>query len=84
MDLLGQSFVLAEGDAGEFSALKVRGINFRIRCFYAEGLGHAGSMTASGMLRLMKIDTLIINSFEKHASFLLCQNPRHAKRHALP
>ncbi len=50
---------------GEFSKMKVNGMNFEIWAFHAEGLGHVSAMTATGFLGLMKMDTLIINPTEK-------------------
>ena len=50
---------------GEFSKMKVSGMEFRVWAFHAEGLGHVSAMEASGMFGLMKMDTLIINPTEK-------------------
>jgi hypothetical protein len=50
---------------GEFSKMKVNGMNFEIWAFHADGLGHVSAMTASGFFGLMKMDTLIINPTEK-------------------
>ena len=50
---------------GEFSRMKVNGMNFEIWAFHAQGLGHVSAMTASGFLGLMRMDTLIINPTEK-------------------
>jgi hypothetical protein len=60
LDAIGAEFPLTETDAGEFAALKVSGMKFRIRAFRAEGLGHVSVMEASGFFGLMKMDTLII------------------------
>jgi hypothetical protein len=51
--------------AGEFSKMKVSGMNFEIWAFHAEGLGHVSAMTATGFFGLMKMDTLIINPTER-------------------
>ena len=51
--------------AGEFSKMKVSGMNFEIWAFHAEGLGHVSAMTATGLFGLMKMDTLIINPTER-------------------
>ena len=51
--------------AGEFSKMKVSGMNFEIWAFHAEGLGHVSAMTAQGFFGLMQMDTLIINPTEK-------------------
>ena len=50
---------------GEFSKMKVSGMNFEIWAFHADGLGHVSAMTAGGFLGLMRMDTLIINPTEK-------------------
>ena len=50
---------------GEFSKMKVNGMNFDIWAFHADGLGHVSAMTARGFFGLMKMDTLIINPTEK-------------------
>ncbi len=50
---------------GEFSKMKVNGMNFEIWAFHAAGLGHVSAMTAKGFFGLMKMDTLIINPTEK-------------------
>ena len=50
---------------GEYAKMKVGVMNFQIWAFHAEGLGHVSAMQASGMLGLMKMDTLIINPTEK-------------------
>ena len=64
------SFPLTELDAGSYRELKVSGMKFHLRCFYAEGLGHVSTMSASGFLGLMKMDTLILNPFQKDAPLL--------------
>ena len=51
--------------AGEFTKMKVSGMNFQVWAFHAEGLGHVSAMTASGFFGLMKMDTLIINPTDK-------------------
>ena len=50
---------------GEYSKLKVSGMNFDIWAFHAEGLGHVSAMVARGFFGLMKMDTLIINPTER-------------------
>ena len=62
--IIGQDFPLTELDCGEFARLKVSGMNFTIRRFYAEGLGNVSVMVASGFFGLMKMDTLIITPTE--------------------
>ena len=50
---------------GQFGKMKVNGMNFDVWAFHAEGLGHVSAMTATGLLGLMKMQTLIINPTEK-------------------
>lgn len=50
---------------GEFTKMKVSGMEFQIWAFHAEGLGHVSAMTAKGFFGLMEMDTLIINPMEK-------------------
>ncbi len=65
LDILRDAYPLTELDAGEFSHMKVSGMRFDIRAFCAQGLGHVSSMTASGFLGLMRMQTLIIVPREK-------------------
>ena len=37
---------------GEYGKMKVRGMNFDIWAFHAEGLGHVSAMTAKGFFGL--------------------------------
>lgn len=50
---------------GEFTKMKVGGMEFQIWAFHAEGLGHVSAMSARGYFGLMKMDTLIINPTER-------------------
>lgn len=50
---------------GEFTKLKINGMEFQIWAFHAEGLGHVSAMQARGFFGLMKMDTLIINPTDK-------------------
>lgn len=70
MHLISRSLSLQEQQTGEFSTLKVKGMTFTIRSFAAEGFGHVSTMSASGFLGLMKMDTLILNPFEKDMPLL--------------
>ena len=40
-------------------------MQFRVRRFYADGLGTVSAMVAAGFFGLMKMDTLIITATEK-------------------
>ena len=62
--LIEKDHPLTPIDCGEFAKMKVSGMNFSISAYKAEGLGHVSVMTASGMLGLMKMDTVIVNPTE--------------------
>lgn len=64
LEILNKAFTLKEIDTGEFAKVKVKGMNFVIKQYYAEGLGNVSVMKA-GFLGLMKMDTLIINPLER-------------------
>ena len=48
LNIIKGSFPLAEIDCGEFSKMKVSGMNFEITAYKAEGLGHISVMRANG------------------------------------
>ena len=62
--LIEKDHPLTPIDCGEFAKMKVSGMNFSISAYKAAGLGHVSVMTASGMLGLMKMDTVIVNPTE--------------------
>ena len=64
LTLIGKKYSLTSIDCGEFAEMKVKGMKFKISAYKAEGLGHVSLMRASGMMGLMKMDTLIINPTE--------------------
>lgn len=61
IDLIRKSFNLEEQPAGEFSTLKVGPMKFSIEHWDGGVLGNVSYMAASGMMGLMKMETLIIN-----------------------
>lgn len=63
--VIGEAFPVQELSCGEYEKMKVSGMTFRIRRYYAEGLGNVSTMVASGFFGLMKMDTLIITPTEK-------------------
>ena len=65
LEVIAKSFPLKELSCGGYETMKVSGMKFCIRRFYAEGLGAVSEMAASGFLGLMKMDTLIITPTEK-------------------
>lgn len=64
LKILDVNFPLEEKSVGEFAKIKVKGMNFTIRQFYAKGLGNVSVMKAVGFFGLMKMDTLIVNPTE--------------------
>ena len=64
LTLIAKKHALTKIDCGEFAEMKVKGMKFKISAYKAEGLGHVSVMRASGMMGLMKMDTLIINPTE--------------------
>lgn len=61
LEILGKKYTLREQSAGEFALLKVKGMQFSIQRFLAEGLGNVSVMQAKGFCGLMKMDTVMIN-----------------------
>lgn len=59
-----QKLKLDKKDTGEFSKIKVKGMNFTIEQYYAKGIGNISFMQAKGFFGLMQMDTLIINPTE--------------------
>ncbi len=53
-----------QGPVRDFSA---SGMRFHALSYQAEGFGHVGIMTGTGMLGLMRIETLILNPFHVDA-----------------
>lgn len=70
LSFIDDKFPLAQKDTGSFSKPTVNGMHFHIRSFYAMGLGHVSAMEASGFFGLMKMDTLILNPFERDMPLL--------------
>ncbi len=65
LEAIGQIYPLTEKDCGEFAKSKVNGMKFLIRAFEARGLGNVSMMSGTAMFGMMKMDTVIINPFEK-------------------
>ena len=61
IDLIRKNFELKEQPSGEFSALKIGPMKFSIEHWDGGALGNVSYMAASGMMGLMKMETLIIN-----------------------
>ena len=65
LNVVEKQFALKEKEVGVFKKLKVSGMNFEIRQFYAKDFGNVSVMTAKGFFGLMKMDTFMINPVEK-------------------
>lgn len=65
LDMVREQFTLNEKSVGEYQKLKVKGMTFVIRQFYAKGFGNVSVMSAKGFLGLMQMDTFIVNPVEK-------------------
>jgi hypothetical protein len=50
---------------GEFARMKVKGMDYNLWAFHADGLGHVSAMSSKGFLGMMQRDTLIVNPTEK-------------------
>lgn len=67
LEQINAVFPLHEADAGDFAKMKISGMKYALSCYEAEGLGHVSFIEASGMMGLMKMETMVINPFEKDA-----------------
>lgn len=57
-------------EIGEYAEIKAPMMKFEISAYKAEGLGHVSVMSMSGMLGLMKMDTIIINPKDRDLPLL--------------
>lgn len=62
---IGQKYPLTAIDAGEMAVFKAKGMKFTLDAYHAQGLGHVSVMRAKGFLGLMKMDTLIVNPYDR-------------------
>lgn len=67
IEIVNLGFPVVEQDTGEYSKMKISGMNFDIRSFEAQGLGHVSVMKAKGFFGLMQMESLMITPFEKDA-----------------
>lgn len=65
LGIIEKYYPLTPIDAGDFSPVKANGMHFNIRAYKAAGLGHVSVMEASGMMGMMKMDSVIVNPTEK-------------------
>ena len=70
LEMINSSFPLTEKDCGEFAKKKISGMDFNTKTYHAEGLGTVSTMCATGLMGLMKMDTLIVNPFNQDAPLL--------------
>lgn len=65
LEAIGKAFPLTLKDDGGLIVCKANGMKFTIRSFDAKGLGCVSVMKGSAVLGLMKMDTVIVNPFER-------------------
>lgn len=67
MNMIADFFPVEERNAGEFQNMKVSLFNFSVHSFEAKGLGNVSVMTGKALFGLMKMDTVVVNPFDKDA-----------------
>ncbi len=65
LELTNSYYPLEEINIHEYSHFKVGPITFDVANYKAQGLGHITTMKGKGLFGLMKMDTFVINPFEK-------------------
>lgn len=65
LEAIGKAFPLTPKKEGGSLSCKVKGMKFTISSYDAEGLGCVSVMKGSAMLGLMKMDTVVVNPFER-------------------
>ena len=65
LEAIGKAFPLTPKKDSGCVTCKVKGMKFAISSFEAKGLGCVSVMKGSAMLGLMKMDTVVINPFER-------------------
>ena len=65
LDLINEYYPLTKQNIKEFEKVKVGIMKFYIEKYNAENFGNVSIMNGVGMFGLMKMDTIIINPFEK-------------------
>ena len=63
--MIKKDFTLIPVDVGDMAVIKAKGMKFTVEAYRAEGLGHISVMQANGFFGLMKMDTLIINPYDR-------------------
>ncbi|MBQ7064074.1 MAG: hypothetical protein IJM90_04195 [Firmicutes bacterium] len=64
LEAIGAVYPLKERSAGEYENFAVNMMPFTVRCYEAEGLGNV-SVMCGGVPGVMKMDTLIVNPFDR-------------------
>lgn len=70
LDAVSVFFPLTYIDPEKFSKIKAGAMTFKINRYYAKGIGNISVINGSAMLGLMKMDTVIINPFERDLPLL--------------
>ena len=70
LKIIGKHVSLEEKDCGDYSAMKVGPMYFKVRRFDAEGFGKVSVMEARGLMGLMKMDTVVVGPRTTDAPFL--------------
>lgn len=65
IEAIGKEFPLTQKKDGGSAMCRVNGMKFTIRSYDAKGLGCVSVMKGTAMFGLMKMDTVIVNPFEK-------------------
>lgn len=65
LQIIEKKFPITPVDVGDMATLKVKGMKFTVEAYWAEGLGHISVMQAKGFFGLMKMDTLIVNPYDR-------------------
>lgn len=65
LELIGKKHLIKPIDTGDLETIRANGMVFKVEAYRAEGLGHVSIMRAKGFFGLMRMDTLIIDPFER-------------------
>ena len=60
LDMLGEKYSVKEEMLGNDAHMDKSGMHFHVRSFQIEGIGHLCDLSMTGMLGMMKMDTLVI------------------------
>jgi len=68
--IISRGYPLSKNNFPEYDKIKVGPMTMEAESFAASGLGHVSVMKGKAMFGLMKMDTLVINPFEKDMPLL--------------